>query len=103
MRYEAIGCGVYEVDPTAAPGDPDERRPIAHTQHTFMAPRIAASLNGSEALVEALGNAVQLASKLADAHAGDLNHDPGLLAEAILTLIACRAALSAVEPAEVVG
>ena len=53
-RYEAIGCGVYEVDPTAKPGDPDERHPRAVCRYSALATRIADALNGSEALVTIL-------------------------------------------------
>ncbi len=67
-RYEAIGCGVYIVDPSAKPGDPDERHAVACTgddiedpdeefaglEQLALAIRIAASLNGSADLIEAL-------------------------------------------------
>ncbi|KKM20743.1 hypothetical protein LCGC14_1642470 [marine sediment metagenome] len=77
VRYEAIGCGVYEVNPTAKPDDPEERMPVACTgddvldgmgripsdaliaAQSALATRIAAALNSSEALVAA-------ASELAD-------------------------------------
>ena len=129
MRYEAIGCGIYEVDPTTKPGDP--RNPVACTgddiendplepgeyamivgEQLAMATRIAVSLNGSEELVAALG-------KIYDNHeyetpAGTTNcrfcdnntdhdgtyadmHAPDCVVNEI------RAALSAAEPAEVVG
>lgn len=54
-RYEAIGCGVYELDPSGKPEDP--RDPIADANED-MALRIADALNGSEALLEALKDMV---------------------------------------------
>ncbi len=59
-RYKADGYGIYIVDPTAKPGDPDERQPVIlvcceNIEETGpFATRIAASLNGSEAVLEAL-------------------------------------------------
>ncbi|KKM20739.1 hypothetical protein LCGC14_1642430 [marine sediment metagenome] len=87
VRYEAIGCGVYEVDPIAKPGEATERRPIAcagddldntdprfgaANQQFALATRIADALNGSEALVETL----RYARTGLSVHAG---HDPDCL------------------------
>lgn len=60
-RYEAIGCGIYEVDPATKLGDPAGREAVACTEFTAstkvqfaLATRVAAALNGSEALLDTL-------------------------------------------------
>ncbi len=50
MKYEAIGCGVYEVDPPPK----FNRCPYARAATLERAHRIADVLNGHEALLEAL-------------------------------------------------
>ncbi len=116
MRYEAIGAGIYELDPTAAPGDPDERERVAFVvpkyhanmsveEQAAFATRIAAALNGNEALVDALKGVLAV-----------IENNPALDAVFVLAHVhghqydgpefkpaEIRAALSAAEPAEVVG
>lgn len=65
MKYEAIGCGVYEIDSTAKPGDP--RQPVACTGDDI-------DLNGSidPSEYDHLANEqAALARRIADA----LNHN----------------------------
>ena len=59
-RYEAIGFDVYEIGPPVKPGVPDECKPFIWTVDPALARRVAAALNGSEELLDALKRAQRL-------------------------------------------